>query len=128
MNESLCIVLKGFPERLREVRLSARLTQEQMAQAGGVTRTAQVRYEAGETFPSLDFFAGIQSLPIDFHYVLYAKKKPEYGDEVEWKVLRESVEACEYFRVRADTDRSEDYLWELIRKTYLAIKSTPRTK
>lgn len=46
--------LEGLGERLREARTAAGVTQEQLAEAIGVSRPAVSQYEHGEMRPGLD--------------------------------------------------------------------------
>lgn len=43
-----------FSERLKAERLKANLTQEEVANALGITRPAYTQYETGKTQPSLE--------------------------------------------------------------------------
>jgi hypothetical protein len=64
-------ILAKLNTRLKEARLKLGLKQADLAEAGGVTRTAQVRYESGETAPSTDYIHGIQSTGIDVPFILF---------------------------------------------------------
>ena len=43
-----------FPEKLRQMRKSAGLTHEQLANAVGLTRTSIIKYEQGDSLPRTD--------------------------------------------------------------------------
>ena len=59
-----------FSERLRLLRTSMRLSQEEFAKLGGVQISAQANYERGHRSPSVDYLLALQKLGIDIIYIL----------------------------------------------------------
>jgi len=57
-------------DRLKEERTRLALTQDQMAAAAGLNRTAQIRYEKGERNPDADYLAAVASAGVDIGYVV----------------------------------------------------------
>ena len=68
-----------FAKRLKEERARLSLTQEAMAKAGGVSRRAQVSYEAGTSTPDARYLEGIAGVGADTMYVSLGYR---LGDEV----------------------------------------------
>lgn len=79
-------IVEGLGERLKEARNRLGLKQNELAEFGRVSRTAQVRYEAGTTSPSVDYLQGIQNAGIDLSFVLFGKSS---HDDLEAMRLRE---------------------------------------
>jgi transcriptional regulator with XRE-family HTH domain len=61
-------------ERLREERVRLDLSQEDLAQAGGVNRNTQGSYERGARNPDTAYLAGVAALGIDTVYVLAGER------------------------------------------------------
>lgn len=59
-----------FSDRLREERARLALTQDQMAAAAGLNRSAQIRYEKGERNPDADYLAAVAAVGVDIAYVI----------------------------------------------------------
>ena len=57
-------------DRLKEERVRLALTQDQMAAAAGLNRTAQIRYEKGERNPDTDYLAAVAAAGVDVGYVI----------------------------------------------------------
>ena len=57
-------------KRLREVRQEENITQEKMADMGGVSVRVQQSYEAGRTFPTAQYLARLDRVGIDTHYII----------------------------------------------------------
>ncbi|MFL9917970.1 helix-turn-helix transcriptional regulator [Paraburkholderia fungorum] len=64
----------GFGERLREERKRLRLSQTEVASAGGVKRLAQGQYETGTSMPSVRYLQGVAHVGIDLEYVLFGRR------------------------------------------------------
>ena len=65
--------METIADRLKEERIALGLTQIQMAEKCGVSRQAQVRYEAGERSPDGNYFAAIAAVGADVTYILTGK-------------------------------------------------------
>jgi transcriptional regulator with XRE-family HTH domain len=64
----------GFGTRLREERKRLRLSQTELATAGGVKRLAQSQYETGTSMPSVRYLAGVAHVGIDLRYALFGRR------------------------------------------------------
>jgi transcriptional regulator with XRE-family HTH domain len=62
--------METISERLRAERLRLGLTQEQLAKAGGVARSAQANYEKGERSPDAQYLAAVASAGVDVAFVV----------------------------------------------------------
>lgn len=56
--------------RLKEERQRLALTQQALAEAGGVSKRAQLNYEQGEQLPGAGYLAGVTAAGVDVVYVL----------------------------------------------------------
>jgi len=61
----------GFGTRLREERKRLRLSQTELATAGGVKRLAQSQYETGTSMPTVRYLADVAHVGIDLRYALF---------------------------------------------------------
>ncbi len=66
-----------FGQRLREERLRLGLSQDQLAEIGGVQRRTQHNYEKGERAPDGVYLAKIAGVGADILYVLTARYLPK---------------------------------------------------
>jgi len=64
------ITMGTLADRLKEERTRLALTQDQMAAAAGLNRTAQIRYEKGERNPDTDYLAAVAAAGVDVGYVV----------------------------------------------------------
>ena len=62
--------MNTYGKRLQQERMRLGLTQQQLAQAGGVGRHAQSLYERDLSLPRADYLALITLLGIDVLYIL----------------------------------------------------------
>lgn len=61
-------------ERLRAERVRLKLTQEEMAALGGLSKLAQLRYEKGERKPDSAFLATLADAGVDVLYVITGER------------------------------------------------------
>ncbi|WP_284336731.1 XRE family transcriptional regulator [Comamonas sp. NoAH] len=66
--------LDNFSSRLREERTRLGLSQEALAEAGGVKKLAQHKYEKGENSPSAAYLQAIATVGVDPGYLLTGKR------------------------------------------------------
>ncbi len=120
-------ILGQLNSRLKEARQKLGLRQAELAEAGGVTRTAQVRYESGETAPSTDYMQGIQSTGIDIPYVLFGLSGAEIADSaiksqsqaaIDWTMIRQAFEDVEFFCARFEPNCPVGHRWEMVAEIY----------
>lgn len=81
--------------RLTEERVRLGLTQEEMADAGGVKKRAYCYYESGERQPDMAFLAGIAAVGADVQYILTGKRSSSVPalETAEWLLL-ENYRRC----------------------------------
>ncbi len=66
-----------FSERLVEIRQALGISQDRMAEAGGVGKRAQVYYEHGERMPDVSYLQNIAyHLGVDLQYLLMKVPTP----------------------------------------------------
>lgn len=61
-------------DRIREERVRLNLSQEDLAQAGGVNRNTQGTYERGGRNPDTSYLEGVAALGVDTVYVLSGQR------------------------------------------------------
>lgn len=66
--------LKGIYTRLREERIRLGKSQQEFAEATGVTRATQVAYESGSTSPNVVYLHGIAGRGADIFYILSGRR------------------------------------------------------
>lgn len=66
--------MNTYGERLKKERLRLKLTQAQLADAGGVGRHAQSCYERDITLPRADYLAAITLQGIDTVYIITGRR------------------------------------------------------
>lgn len=69
-----------FSERLKTVRESHKINQEEWAEIAKVSRHAQIRYEKGETMPTVDYFENLMTKGIDVCFLVTGKREKESFD------------------------------------------------
>ncbi|OYU42814.1 MAG: hypothetical protein CFE44_21865 [Burkholderiales bacterium PBB4] len=120
--EPVEIKKEGLNARLKDERVKMGYTQSALAAIGQRTRTAQVRYESGETCPDVEYLANLQSSGVDIRYVLNGRHKEELADGVNWTLLRSVFEAAQNLRSQSAPESSNAKLWELTRNIYEASR------
>lgn len=125
-------ILQNLNIRLKEARLRLGLKQAELAEAGGVARTAQVRYESGETAPSTDYIRGIQSTGIDVPYVLFGRTSNDLvrsitvlstQSSLDWEMIKQAYEDVDYFCTRHAPDCPPSYRWDMVAEIYAIHQS-----
>ena len=71
--------MSTYGERLKHERLRLKLTQAQMAHAGGVKRQAQGFYERDVTLPRAPYLAAITLLGVDVLYIITGRHSLQIG-------------------------------------------------
>lgn len=67
-------MLRAFSDRLREARLLLRANQTDFASWGGVKKNSQIKYEGGETAPSVEYLLRLEPHGVDIGYVLTGRR------------------------------------------------------
>ena len=125
-------ILDHLHKRLKEARIKVGLNQAEMAEAGGVTRSAQVRYESSETAPSTDYLRGIQSTGIDIPYVLFGLSGDALAESaaqsnppppIDWAMIKQAFEDVDFFCERYAPKCPTGHRWEMIAEIYARHKS-----
>ena len=82
--------MSTYGERLKHERLRLKLTQAQMAHAGGVKRQAQGFYERDVTLPRAPYLAAITMLGVDVLFIITGRNSLQIGAPVQ-KPLNQSL-------------------------------------
>lgn len=69
----------GFGQRLRDERKRLKLSQADLAQAGGVQRLAQLQYESEATAPTTRYLSAISQAGVDLSYLMLGIRLGEGG-------------------------------------------------
>lgn len=69
-----------FGKRLKSERLRLGLTQQEMANAGGVRRATQYLYERGERLPAVDYVIGVLATGANLQYLFTGYRAPSASD------------------------------------------------
>lgn len=122
---SLFKVQDHVGERLKQARSRLGLTQQALADRGGISRMTQVSYESGNGADlSTDYLRAVQDTGIDVPYVLFGHGGEDilkaggaaYG--INWPLLQQVHEDVEYFCLRAAPKCPASYRWKLAREIY----------
>ena len=65
--------MSNFGERLRQERKRLGLTQDELAEQGGVKKGAQFNYENGVRNPDVDYLLAIAAIGVDTQYLLHGE-------------------------------------------------------
>jgi transcriptional regulator with XRE-family HTH domain len=76
-----------FAERLRVERTRLRMTQWDMAQLGGVSKTSQVAYESGSSYPDANYLAKLAEGGFDVQWLLIGRRTPEHNWDLEAEIF-----------------------------------------
>jgi transcriptional regulator with XRE-family HTH domain len=66
--------MKTFGERLKVERQRLHLTQERMAEVGGVRKNTQCLYEAGRSAPDSVYLQRLQEIGLDITFLFYGER------------------------------------------------------
>lgn len=89
----------GFGQRLKEERLRLKLSQAELAEAGGIQRLAQHQYESEATAPTTRYLSAISTAGADLSYLVLGirlgegRLTPEQTQRVEDKAF-EWIQKC----------------------------------
>jgi transcriptional regulator with XRE-family HTH domain len=67
-------IMTTFGERLKTERQRLQLTQERMAEVGGVRKNTQCLYEAGRNSPDTEYLQRLGSIGLDIHFLFYGER------------------------------------------------------
>ncbi len=105
---------QGFGQRLKEERLRLKLSQAQLAEAGGIQRLAQLQYESEATAPTTRYLSAIAAAGVDLSYLILGISlgegglTPEQTQRVEDKAfdwIQKCAESQQDGRLSADTHK-----------------------
>lgn len=120
-------IIDQLQDRLKQARIKRGLLQADLAIAGGVTRTAQVRYESGETTPSVDYLRGIQSTGVDVPFILYGMSAPDIApllqppveaSATDWAKIKQAFNEVDAFLKLTAPHCPEQKKWDLVQRVY----------
>lgn len=78
----------SFGDRIRAERRRLGLSQEELAEQLGVSRSSVAYYEADRTVPDLDFLAHADTVGMDVLYVVFGRHSTEQaGLALDWDLL-----------------------------------------
>ena len=118
------VILSGVGSRLKEARKKLGLSQSEMAEAGGVGRTAQVSYESQITAPDTNYLERIQSTKVDLPFVLGGQRLVELlsparsEQHIDWPLVQQAYDDVAFFCERFAPNCPSSYRWELISDLY----------
>ena len=75
--------MSTYGERLKHERLRLKLTQAQMADAGGVKRQAQGCYERDVSLPRAPYLAAITLLGVDVMFIITGRPTLQVGAPIQ---------------------------------------------
>lgn len=79
--------MSNFGERLRQERKRLGLTQDELAEQGGVKKGAQFNYENGVRNPDTEYLIAIAAIGIDTQYLLHGEPSNENLSDDESELL-----------------------------------------
>lgn len=105
--------------RLRAERQRLGLTQSQMGEAGGVSKTTVLGYEANTYVPDVLYLSAVTAIGVDPVYILLAKRKEEFAAEVfSWSLARQLAELIEEWASSRGKDTPLAIRWDLLELFY----------
>jgi transcriptional regulator with XRE-family HTH domain len=104
-------------QRLREERERLGMNQEEFADAAGLNRTAQIRYEKGTRAPDTNYLVAIAKLGADINYIVTGTPMPALASD----------EAELLLRYRAATSESRAMLLRALGVTVVGSSSGSTT-
>lgn len=117
MNDSIA---NSVAARLRLERTRLKLSQAQLAEAGGVATPTQVGYEQGTRKPDIDYLRGVETIGVDVGFLITGVPQHTLAAEcLDWKVLAQIVHGinawCDERELEIETHR----LGELLQLLYI---------
>jgi len=111
--------MNSIGERLREERTRLGMNQGDMAQRGGVQRTAQSNYERDDRVPDAAYLALVAAAGVDVLYVVTGERRPSvddvtlYGDA--WEALDSALQRYQRNLAPDKKRRAADLLFEAVK-------------
>ena len=116
---------KEIGQRLRAERRRLGLSQDALANAGGIKRTTLYQYERGDRRPSLDFLLKAVSAGVDLNYIVFGERRVRLVGElrIERAVLdRIFVVVNRYARDSKGRALAVEHQQELFRQLYEMVE------
>ena len=105
--------------RLRAERIRLGLTQSQMGEAGGVSKTTVLGYEAGTYVPDVKYLCAIAEIGVDALYVLFERRREDFvADGFDWPLARQLAELIEEWAVARGKETPLAIRWDLLELFY----------
>lgn len=119
------LTFDGFGRRLKSERKRLKLSQDELATAGGVKRLAQINYENEVTYPSIKYLYLISEHGVNIEYLIFGENTPDYQaqEEIEnhtFELLELCAKRFPEGKLSADVYKT---LFKLIKSTLLQVKS-----
>lgn len=90
------INMEEFSERLRDERKRLRMSQGDLAAAGGVAPQTVIAYEKGTRKPDVEFLSGAMAAGVDIMFLLSGKPAASrVAEEIDWTLLNEINEGID---------------------------------
>jgi transcriptional regulator with XRE-family HTH domain len=103
-----------FAERLRLERMKLRMTQTDMAQLAGVSKTSQISYESGGSLPDASYLAKLAEGGLDVQWLLVGRRTPVQ----DWDLAAEIFELIEEWSVSRNRPTSTTEKFALLENLY----------
>ena len=92
----------SFGERIRQERKRLRLSQEELAERLGVSRSSVAFYEAERTQPDLSFLVNADAIGMDASYLVFGRRGPEQaGQQFDWDLLASIIQGIREWSLNA---------------------------
>lgn len=93
--------IRSIASRLKEERARLKMTQPSVAEAGGVSKTTVVGYEAGTHPPDAVFLSRLVARDLDLSYVVTGERAAvRAGSSLDWELFEDVLEVVETFEER----------------------------
>ena len=103
-----------FSSRLKQERIRNKLTQQELAELGGVQPNAQGHYENGQRMPKADYLVATSGM-LDITYVITGKRTPEMANDL---TAEESTMVLTLRRMPEEDQSALNHLFSVIARNY----------
>lgn len=115
--------------RLRLERTRLKLSQAQLAAAGGVSTPSQIGYEQGNRMPVIDYLQGVMAVGVDAGFILTGvPKRVASGESLDWDLLRKIVTGIDEWCGDHEVEIAAEKLGELLKVLYLRFAAAQRVE
>lgn len=119
------VPLLSLPERIRVERKRLGLNQDQFAELGGVSRTAQYTYESGRNWPTCQYLESLRAAGVDVAFIATGKRSE--SPTPDWNVIRHAFLLVQHnLAERADRAFTPDQLFDAFKTAVEAATGVSR--